>query len=308
MSKRKIGLLIAALTLTFTALSFTSPTYATSSVKKLQQEITRLKKIITSKDKEIASLKSSVSKKDKDIKSLKASISKKDKEIAALKKENTSLKSTSYFISSSKLMNGSEQLSTTYFESNYSVPSLVEIKGVKYSPVNLISKTFGFPAFYDKSKNLTYIKGKPDGYYLKDVVGDPYYVSGEVNYLKYSENKNLYVYGGTKIPKGYVFNVSDNGKTNTIAFNLKKRYSNFKTGIGFVDTTVSTDAADYFKLKVLGDGKELFSKDVDQSNLLTELDLDVSGVSNLTIQIIPQESPWLGGSSTNYAIGEVTVK
>jgi hypothetical protein len=102
----------------------------------------------------------------KEINRLKKSNTNKDKEISKLKNDVTELKKKSFVVSKSKIQYKRKVLSSNYTENKNTVPSLVEIKGIKYAPVNLMSDTMGFQTNFNKSKNILYIGINPDGIFL----------------------------------------------------------------------------------------------------------------------------------------------
>lgn len=138
LKKTKWGFIIV-LVLLVSSNYLISPSGAAVDVKKLKKEIVRLNDIITSKN----------------------------KEIKALKAENAKLKQNSYKVSNTKVQYKLTVLNTRYIENNVSVPSLVEIKGVRYSPVKMVTNTLGYPTVYNKKKNTLYMGFNPDGMYIK---------------------------------------------------------------------------------------------------------------------------------------------
>ncbi|MEH7452302.1 NPCBM/NEW2 domain-containing protein [Gottfriedia acidiceleris] len=301
---------------------YTSPSsQAATTVKQLQAEIKRLKGIITQRDKTIATQKTTISTRDKTIASLKATIAARDNTIANYKstivtrdKTIATLKTTQYTPSTSYLSRPS-LLPSKYTEGTVSGPSLVRINGITYSPLNLVTSQLGFKSFYDKATNILYLKN-PNGYYLKDVVGDPYYsIANDFEYLPYNDNnKKMYKSFGEDIPKGFVFHknsVSGDNIDGVTSFALKGKYTHFNALVGYVDTSATSHDARPFHLTVLGDGKILFEQDVNENNSVADCDVNVTGVNSLTFKFNfdgDTQVDYFRVNETKIAIGNAIVK
>ncbi|MBP0726621.1 NPCBM/NEW2 domain-containing protein [Bacillus sp. RG28] len=144
----------------------------------------------------------------------------------------------------------------------------------------MVTETLGYPTVFNKTKNILYMGYNPYGSYLKDVVGEPYFTSYGTEYrsVNYDNYRDFYYAGGTFYSKGYALKIHS-GKQET-AFNLKKKYTEFKGSIGY-----SSKYHEYnipTNLKIYGDGGLLFNIDMKPGDLPYPLTLDVDGINKLS--------------------------
>lgn len=211
--------------------------------------------------KQIASLKSTVEKQKKQLKE-------KDKQITDLKKQ------ISYSVRplSTKVAYEGNVVSGNYQIGNSSVPALLDYKGIKYVPTDLIGNLLNYKAIFNKSTNTIFFGTEPSGTYMSDIL-KPYYSSKTIY-----TNKTMKM-GGQLYNKGYSmeFYWSDNDK---YSMNLGGKYSHITGVLGIDDDSSHFDNTTF---SIYGDGKLLGTYNIEEGGLPVNIDLDVTNVKKLEI-------------------------
>ncbi|WP_180968198.1 NPCBM/NEW2 domain-containing protein [Cytobacillus massiliigabonensis] len=217
---------------------------------------------VSSLQKEIQSLKNKLTAKDKEIKKLKA-------EVAKYKKDADTYKANAAKAVKSNVGYQGNILSGNYQSGNKSVPVLLDYRGVRYAPIDMVGSLLGEKTAFDRSKNTYYFGTKPEGSYLSDLMS-PY-----KSYRGVDINEEMTV-AGEKYNKGYSMYFGYDGVGYSL--NLKGKYTQLTGILGFED-----ESAYYANMEIYGDGILLATYELNGGELPKEVDLDVTNVHNLKV-------------------------
>ena len=232
---------------------------ASKSVSQLEKEIKTLKATN-------AKQKKHLKEKDKQIKSQKSEITKKNKTISDLNKKLT------YSVTplKTKVAYQGNEISGNYQLGNSSVPAVLDYKGIKYSPVNMLGDLLSAKTTYNKSENTVFFGAIPNGSYMSDLL-KPYY---STEYVDINQSMEM---GGQKFNKGYSIDVWNSSK---YAVNLAGKYSNITGLIGLDDSESNEGAIVYF----YGDKKLIGKYILEEAGLPINIDLDVTNIKKLEVK------------------------
>lgn len=233
-----------------------------------------------------ASTHYSVSSLLKQISSLKAQVSSLQKQVSSQKTTISSLNSqitkykSSYIMSPLKIgyvFNGVPK-SGDYNDGKSNYPSALSYNNIIYAPVNFIAGNLGLAADYTSAEKTFYIGPKPVGVYMVNVIGKPYFISGNsVNTYTSEEKMNMGkepYYNGYQLAGYY-------GGTKT-GFNLAGKYKNVSGVIGLDDC----DNINYTKVQVKADNNVIATYELQAGDLPQNFSWDVTNVKKLEIDKI----------------------
>lgn len=210
--------------------------------------------------KQIASLKSTVEKQKKQLKE-------KDKQITDLKKQ------ISYSVKplSTKVAYHGNVISGNYQIGNSSVPVLLDYKGIKYVPTDLIGNLLNNKATFNKSTNTIFFGAEPSGTYMSDIL-KPYYSSQTIY-----TNQTMKM-GGQLYNKGYSMKFYS-FYNDSYSINLGGKYSHITGVLGIDDNYYNDDTV----VKIYGDNKLIGTYELEKGGLPINIDLDVSNIKKFEV-------------------------
>lgn len=248
---KKRSLVVLLVIAFFAGTLFSHSASASVSLASLQKQIKSLKAQLASKDKQISDLKKTITKKDKDIKLYKSYA-------ATPSKTNVAFQGN--------------VLGGVYQVGNSSVPVMLEYRGVKYTPVELVGDLLNNKAIFNSSKNTVFFGVQPSGSYMSDIL-KPYYSTNTVDI-----NKSMTM-GGQTYTKGYSMDFSWYGESE-YAINLAGKYSHI-TGILGIDDSSSNSGLDVL---IYGDNELIATYKLEKGGLPLNIDFDVSKVKKLEVR------------------------
>lgn len=266
MKKRSLVFLIV-FALVAGSLFSTSVVEASESNASLQKQIKSLKSTVSKQNKQMKD-------KDKQIKSWKSTSTKqksqlkeKDKKIADLNKKISysvvPLKTKVAFQGNE--FSGNTQIGTS------SIPVVLDYKGIKYSPVDLIGGLLNYKTIFNKTKDTVYFGVEPSGSYMSDIL-KPYY-SNDSFYINQSMKM-----GEESYNKGYAMEF-DWYSDSWYSINLAGKYAHISGIMGMDDSSDNKGGI----VKIYGDDNLLGSYELEKGGLPLNIDLDVSNVKKLEI-------------------------
>jgi uncharacterized membrane-anchored protein YhcB (DUF1043 family) len=254
--------IIIVITLVF---SFIAGSVFSTDTAMAGESVATLQKQIKSLQTTISSFKKQISSKDKQISELKKQIATKDKEINVYKSKSVNVLKT-------KVAFEGNVKSGNYQYLNNSVPVSLEYKGVRYSPVSMISEMIGFKTVYKNKEDVIHIGSEPDGSYMSDLM-EPYFI----NYDSLEINKSMKM-ANQNYNKGYSFDLPSYYDFKQ-AFNLNGKYKNIKGTLGLDDSRNTGEV----KVTFIGDGTEISTITILEGGLPVDFNLDVSNIMKLEI-------------------------
>jgi hypothetical protein len=162
-------------------------------------------------------------------------------------------------------------------------------KGTVYAPISFIGSSFGKDVTYDGKTKTLWVGKKTGSYKYLDSINyarkDSSESSNDINFIKWDSGSNFIIADNT-FQHGIGAEFSQYFGKNTlqsIDYNLNGTYKTLTGKFGIDDSTKNN--VGYGKVKIIGDGEELYASDnLLGGDLPRDLNVDITGVLRLQIK------------------------
>lgn len=155
--------------------------------------------------------------------------------------------------------------------------------GTTYLPVRAVADALGQPVDWDPSTATVYLGKKPDGA-LTSLTSLTYarLDSGGRDVAIDTWRDTPFMIAGKRYDKGISFSTGYSGVDSKIVYNTNSLYTKL-TGVFGVDDTGKNNGTLVASLKVIGDGKIIYTSNQVHAGDAINVDVDISNVNQLTI-------------------------
>lgn len=155
--------------------------------------------------------------------------------------------------------------------------------GTTYLPVRAVGEAIGKDVSWDQSSKTVFLGSAAVNNNFTQVNTEEKDLVNTLN--AFNETRRVYVYKSGK-NKGIELQLYDNTETN-INYNLEGKYTNISCLVGV------EEASKKGTLKFIGDGRTLAEYPIESDKMADNVNVDVSGVKNLMIQLHSDEPTFI---------------